>query len=141
MEKVSNRFNEQLDIRSLVKVRTNLALLLRLLLTDKQLLLFRHQRRRSIGVASDDEQSSSSMNASSDDIGTPKSSSDMFSQWSKLLGFRAESRLDRLLLGGLFDMDIPRSKGESDGDRTTPRNKSLKKILSNRYSQANSVSS
>ena len=40
--KVTKRFEEQLDIRSLVKVRTNLALLLRVLFNDEQMILFRH---------------------------------------------------------------------------------------------------
>ena len=51
IDKINDRFEEQLDVRSLVRVRTNLALLLRLMFTDQQLLLYRHQRRRSISIA------------------------------------------------------------------------------------------
>ena len=41
-EKVSSRFEDMLDIRSLVNLQTNLALLLPLLLTDEQALLFKY---------------------------------------------------------------------------------------------------
>ncbi len=69
LKKVTERFDEQLDIRSLARVRTNLALLLRILFSDEQLLLFRHQRRRSISIAVKGEISSSSMDESSDELG------------------------------------------------------------------------
>jgi len=75
MKKVTERFEEQLDIRSFVRVRTNLALLIRVLLSDQQMLLFRHQRRRSISIAMKDEKSSSSMDESSDELGKIESKS------------------------------------------------------------------
>ena len=64
MRKVTKRFEEQLDIRSFVRVRTNLALLLRLLFTDEQIMLFRAQRRRSISISTKGEKSSSPMDES-----------------------------------------------------------------------------
>ena len=69
MRKVTKRFEETLDIRSFMRVRTNLALLLRLLFTDEQIMLFRAQRRRSISIALKGEKSSSSMDESSDELG------------------------------------------------------------------------
>ncbi len=84
MHKVTERFEEQLDIRSLVKVRTNLALLTRILFSDEQLLLFRHQRRRSISVAMKDEKSSSSMDESSDELGKAEPLSTQFKRFKKL---------------------------------------------------------
>ena len=69
MRKVTKRFEEQLDIRSFVRVRTNLALLVRLLFNDEQIMLFRAQRRRSISIATKGEKSSSSMDDSSDELG------------------------------------------------------------------------
>ena len=69
MRKINKRFHEQLDVRSFVRVRTNLALLLRLLFTDQQLILYRHQRRRSMSHPIKGESSSSSMDESSDDLG------------------------------------------------------------------------
>ena len=48
LKKVSSRFEDMLDIRSLVDIHTNLALLLPLLLTDEQALLFKHQIARTL---------------------------------------------------------------------------------------------
>ena len=47
-KRTAARFEENLDIRSFVSVRTNLALLLSLLLTNEQLLLFQHHRAHAI---------------------------------------------------------------------------------------------
>ena len=69
MKKVNKRYNNQLDIRSFVRVRTNLALLMRLLFSDEQKMLFRAQRRRSISIAIKGEESSSSMDETSDELG------------------------------------------------------------------------
>ena len=52
-----------------MRVRTNLALLLRLLFNDEQIMLFRAQRRRSISISTKGEKSSSSMDESSDELG------------------------------------------------------------------------
>ena len=51
-EKVSSRFEDMLDIRCLVSLHTNLALLLPLLLTDQQALLFKHQVARALHTRS-----------------------------------------------------------------------------------------
>ena len=47
-EKVANRFDDSLDIRSFVSVRTNLAILMSLLLKKEQLLLFKLNRSHTI---------------------------------------------------------------------------------------------
>ena len=114
MKKVTERFEEQLDIRSFVRVRTNLALLIRVLLSDQQMLLFRHQRRRSISIAMKDEKSSSSMDESSDELGKVESKSKHYKMFQKLLGFQVKSKLDRMLIDGIFGSNM--NKKINDGD-------------------------
>ena len=60
MNKINHRFDRSLDIRSFVRMHTNLSLLLRLLLDKKQMLLYRHNKRHSVGVKDADEKDSSS---------------------------------------------------------------------------------
>ena len=118
MEKVKSRFEEQLDIRSFVRVRTNLALLLRLLLTDEQLLLFRHQRRKSISVAIKGEKSSSSIEETSDDLGKHKPQEELSKQWSLLRGFKAQTDLDKILVKGVFHSGSMRRVGIQEAQRS-----------------------
>ena len=47
-EKISEHFDDKLDIRSFVSVHTNLALLLSLLLNKEQLLLFKMNRAHTV---------------------------------------------------------------------------------------------
>ena len=114
MKKVTERFEEQLDIRSFVRVRTNLALLIRVLLSDQQMLLFRHQRRRSISIAMKDEKSSSSMDESSDELGKIESKSKHEKMFHQLLGFQVKSKLDKMLINGIFGSNM--NKKDNDGD-------------------------
>ena len=69
MKKVNKHFEDQLDIRSFVRVRTNLKILLGLLYSDEQIMLFRAQRRRSVTLGIKGEISSSSMGQTSDELG------------------------------------------------------------------------
>ena len=54
-DKVVSRFDESLDIRSFVSVRTNLAILMSLLLKKEQLLLFKLNRNHTISHKSKKE--------------------------------------------------------------------------------------
>ena len=91
MERVTEKFESQLDIRSLTKVRTNFAALLRVLFSDEQLLLFRHQRRKAISIdnnSDEDESCSSDSDESSDNhLGDGKSKGKHFATFQKLLDF------------------------------------------------------
>ena len=69
MGRVSGRYENQLDIRSLIKTRLNLVLLLKLLLSDQQQLLLKSQRKRAISMTEMKELSCSSMDESSDELG------------------------------------------------------------------------
>ena len=106
MERVAQRFEEQLDVRSFVRVRTNLALLQRVFFSDQQLMLFRHQRRRSISVAMKYEKSSSSMDESSDELGKSQPYKNQMKEFQKLVGFQAKSKLDRVLIEGIFGANL-----------------------------------
>ena len=69
MERVASRFEEQLDIRSFVRVRSHFDALIRLLLSDEQRLLFRLQRRHSLILPTKKTQCASS-DDTSDNLGT-----------------------------------------------------------------------
>ena len=101
MNKVSKRFEKKLDIRSLVKVRTNLALLIRMLLSDEQMLLFRLQRRQAVSIAIQGNKWSSSMDKSSYYL-SYKSQKEEAKTFVKLIGFYAKSNLDQKLIYGTF---------------------------------------
>ena len=59
-KKALERVESKLDIRSFFKVHTNLALLLKLLLTEQQLFLFQHQKVGALHYTKDGDSSSSS---------------------------------------------------------------------------------
>ena len=100
MERVTERFDQSLDVRNFVRVHTNLHLLLKVLFSDQQLLLFKHQRHRSV------KSSSSSMSQSTEDnIGKDHTSLIRANAFKKLVGFQANSKLDRLLMEGIFGAD------------------------------------
>ena len=100
MERVTTRFDQSLDVRNFVRVRQNLHLLLKVLFSDQQLLLFKHQRHRSV------KSSSSSMSESTDDnLGKDHTSLIRANTFKKLVGFQAKSKLDRLLMEGIFGAD------------------------------------
>ena len=65
MKTVNDRVEEQIDIRSIVHVKTSLDQLVSLLLTKDQRLLFNNQIGMAIPVDSNDESFSSSSNKSS----------------------------------------------------------------------------
>ena len=59
MKKALQRFDDSLDICSFLSVRTNLALLISILLSEKQQLLFAYQNKRTISgskISSDGEE-------------------------------------------------------------------------------------
>ena len=89
-------------MRSLLKVTTNLALLLALLFNDQQLVLYRHQRKRGMSVPSDKEASGSSLEESSDELGKQELLSKLDNKFSKLRNFKASSEIDMKLLSGIF---------------------------------------
>ena len=100
MERVTERFDQSLDVRNFVRVHTNLHLLLKVLFSDQQLLLFKHQRHRSV------KSSSSSMSQSTEDnLGKDHTSLIRANAFKKLVGFQARSKLDRLLMEGIFGAD------------------------------------
>ena len=93
-EKALSRFEDQLDIRSFVKVYTNLALLLPLLFTREQRTLFEHHRRRAISLSddSDEEDLELKLMGNCDRVGI-----------TRLLGYPLSSRLDHELLCAATD--------------------------------------
>ena len=52
------------------------------------------------------EKSSSSMDESSDELGKEVSKKETWKKWSKLVGYQSQSRLDKLLLEGLFSANL-----------------------------------
>ena len=69
-------------------------------------MLFRHQRRRSISVAMKYEKSSSSMDESSDELGKSQPYKNQMKEFQKLVGFQAKSKLDRVLIEGIFGANL-----------------------------------
>ena len=69
MQRVTTKYENQLDIRSLIKTRLNLILLLKLILSDQQQLLFKHHRKGAISMTEMNGLSCSSMEVSSDELG------------------------------------------------------------------------
>ena len=61
-----------------------------------------------------DEQSSSSMDESSDDLGT-QPRQEQAQDFQKLVGFQAQTRLDRVLIEGIFGANIMKG-GVNDGN-------------------------
>ena len=70
-----------------MKTRMNITLLLKLLLSEQQLLLFRHQRQRGLSVSKNQELSNSSMDDSSDELGEPGSLPKLEQNFQQLKSF------------------------------------------------------
>ena len=91
-------------------------------------MLFRAQYRRSISIAERGEDSSSSTDDKSDDLGKVSSVDKLNKQYQKLIGYKAETKTDKLLLKGIFKPDSPR-RGKSDN------NNDRKKLLLQSHSR------
>ena len=85
LDKIRNSHEQKLDIISFIRVKTDLHVLVRLLLNRSQLALFKNQNRRKIDLSDDN----SSQDDRKDEI-------------LHLRGFKAQSQLDQKLLKGLF---------------------------------------
>ena len=72
LQKVNDRLDSQLDVRSIVKAMTDIDILLKVLMTDEQRLLFNFQKRRVITQRNSNESVSNESSESEDivaDIG------------------------------------------------------------------------
>ena len=115
-EKVWERFDNQLDIRTFVKMQIDLAILSMVLLNEQQYILFSHHRQRSINQGLDtndeceeDEMFSMRLSSMSESrkIMKQRNSKKQLNQDSsdinELLGFQVNSPIDLQLLMGLFN--------------------------------------
>ena len=84
LQKVNVRFEQQLDIRSFLRMKSTLVLLERLLLSTEQRLLFKFQQSRSLSL---DQESCSSEDSA--DLGKPECAESLKSKFAKIAGFRA----------------------------------------------------
>ena len=117
--KALERLDKMLDIRQLVRVHTNLAVLIGLLFSKEQLLLFKSQNSRALNYGKDGKGSSGT---DSDSDFPPGSKNDSTShklptlpkylkkdqvnpneQLKQLVGYKVETDIDRKLLRGVLE--------------------------------------
>ena len=108
-EKAIEHFENQLDIRSIVKTRIDLSILLSLLLSKEQLLLFRNQHARAF--ASYDRSKKKKMrpeprNEPADSLMDPDflhlPSNGIKKAYEGIKGYRVQTEFDRKLLFGVW---------------------------------------
>ena len=111
--KITERFEDQLDIRRFVSAQTNLDLLLQLLLSNSQALLFKHHRARTVSSSSEKEKSKRANVAflsNKDSDGNGGSGQDKKKLRKvldkQLLGYVPTTNLDQQLLAGVIDARV-----------------------------------
>ena len=98
-EQIIDRFEGMLDIRSFVKVQTNLSIMLSLLFTEKQRLLFKLNKDHVVierKTASCEPDDPIEFNLSKEKMKFSKKA------LNTLLGYQVKTELDRKLLQGIF---------------------------------------
>ena len=112
-EKAIERFDQQLDIRSIVKTRIDLSILLSLLLSKEQLLLFRNQHARAF--VDYNESKKEGEEALLNESSAHHREDPDFAQWPNpglratfegIKGFEVQSDLDRKLILGVWQNTI-----------------------------------
>ena len=115
-KKITERFEDQLDIRRFVSAQTNLALLLKIMLSNSQALLFKHHRARTVSSSSEKEKEKSkranvAFLSNKDSDGNGGSGQDKKKLRKvldkQLLGYVPTTNLDQQLLAGVIDARVP----------------------------------
>lgn len=105
--------DKSLDIREIANLRTNLALLMPLLLSPKQRILFKYFSKRSFSseVLQDQDSSNSSESDESDAMRLPKfdltRQNRLEKDFASLIGHQVDTELDRKLLRGVLGSTYP----------------------------------